>query len=196
MNERRPASSINWEAVWQSLDWGSERHQQVLQQTLAQRAEKYARPAETDELVDRDTLKALVFTRGPERYGIPVAHVVQGLDVYRITPLPCAPAYYRGVINLRGRILSVFDLRRFWGLPEADPPGPPRLVITRAARRELALLADDILRLATIPTEEIVPPVVAGITLDHVQGVSPEGVVILDMESLFADRRLIVHEEL
>ena len=61
---------------------------------------------------------------------------------------------------------------------------------------EFALIVDDVLELASIPLQEITPPVSAGVGLDHVQGVSPGGTVIIDVESLSSDRRLRVHEEL
>ncbi len=186
---------IQWEEVWRSLDW--ERQQRrYADQILAQRTAKYARPVEESTSPDQATLSALVFLRAGERYALPVAHVLRGDTPARITPLPGVPPCYRGVINLRGRILSVLDLPRLWGLPvDRDPPAP-RLIVIQAARLTLALLADDILEIAQIPLSAIVPPLAAGIGLAHVQGLSPDGTVILDVASLADDPRLTVHDEL
>ncbi len=197
MSYLRFSSSIDWDAIWESLNWDSSVEDADVVRTLAQRAENYARPIEQDSQSDDDALKALVFVQGQERYAIPVPYVMQGLTTQRITPLPCVPDYYRGVINVTGRILSVLDLRRFWGLPAAeDVPELPRLIVVRAGALEFALLVDDVLELASIPLHEITPPLSAGVGLDHVQGVSPGGTVIIDVESLLLDRRLKVHEEL
>ncbi|MBN1964876.1 MAG: chemotaxis protein CheW, partial [Anaerolineae bacterium] len=99
-----------------------------------------------------------------------------------------------GVVNLRGRILSVLDLRRLWGLPAADLPDYPVIVVVAAKRLALAVLADDVIGLARFPAGAVAPPHSAGVDVGHVQGVSPDGVVIVDVESLFADRKLIVKE--
>jgi purine-binding chemotaxis protein CheW len=196
-------SRINWDEVWQKLDWGSPNRQANLEETLAQRAEKYARPKELRQDSEQDTVRVLAFTRANERYAIPVSSVQQGMMQARLTPLPCVPAYYCGVINLRGQIVSVLDIRRLWGLP-ADPPDaqvrviviqPPQARVAGSAYL-LALLADDVQQMVALPLHEIVPPVVAGVGLPHVQGVSPNGMVILDIDSLVTDRRLRVHEEL
>jgi len=189
-------SRINWDAVWQSLNWGSADQQDNVEQTLAQRAEKYARLQESEIETADENLKVLVFTQGQERYAIPVSFVQQGMSELKLTPLPCVPTYYRGVINLRGRILSVLDLRCLWGLPAQDVPGLARVIVVRAGALELALLAEDVVQMLSIPLQKIVPPVVAGVGLPHVQGVSPDGLVIVDIESLASDRRLRVHEEL
>lgn len=197
MSYLRFSSSIDWDSIWKSLNWDSSIAEVDVTLTLAHRAENYARPIEQDGQADDDALKALVFVQGQERYAIPVPYVMQGLTTQRITPLPCVPDYYRGVINVTGRILSVLDLRRFWGLPATDDgDGLPRLIVVRAAALEFALIVDDVLELASIPLREITPPVLAGVGLDHVQGVSPGGTVIIDVESLSSDRRLRVHEEL
>ncbi len=192
----RSSTAVDWEAVWRSLDWGSDRQLQALQETLAQRAARYAQPLPEETTVEQGALVALAFYRGQERYAVPVVHAMQGLDAARITPLPCVPPFYRGVINVRGRILSVVDLARFWGVPAPDPPGVSKLLILGAAGFQIAVQVDDILGVIDIPLQDIVPPVVAGVALDHVQGVSSTGIVILDVEGLLRDRRLIVHEEL
>jgi len=186
---------VQWDDVWRSLDW-DRRERRYTDQILAQRTAKYARPAEESAPADQAALSALVWVRGGERYALPVAHVLRGDAPARVTPLPGVPPYYRGVITLRGRILSVLDLPRLWGLPvDRDPPAP-RLIVIQAARLTLALLADDILEIAHFPLSAIVPPVTAGIGLAHVQGLSPDGTVIIDVASLAADPRLNVHDEL
>lgn len=186
---------MKWEEVWRSLDWDRDSYHNV-EETLDQRADKYARPPEQDSQNDQDTLKALVFERGQERYAIPAQHVLRGVAEPRITPLPCVPDYYRGVINVRGRIISVLDLRRFWRIPVRGEVETPRLIVVRAGAHELAIQADDVLELARIPLSEIVPPVTAGIGLEHVQGISSDGLVVVDVESLSRDQRLFIHDEL
>ncbi len=186
---------VDWDAVWRSLDWNSDQSQD-LEKTLLRRAERYARPTDDGQQTDRETLELLIFWRGQERYALPVETVMQGAVLPHITPLPCVPSFYCGVINLRGRVVSVLDIRRYWGLPETAAPDSPNLIVIRAGQHEMALLADDIDGLASLLLSAIVAPTAAGISLAHVRGVSPDGIVILDIESLFADPRLTVHEDM
>lgn len=188
-------SLIDWDAVWSSLDWDIETRVKTAETLLTQRAAKYAQPPKTDDLADANTLTVLVFVRGQERYALPVACVAQGLDAPQLTPIPCTPAYYLGALNLQGRIVSVLDMATYWGISTDDSNGPLKLIVTRAGELEIAIQADDVLGLLDIPTQDILPPTTAGIGLEHTQGVNPDGIVILDVESLFSDRRLIVHEE-
>ncbi|MBN2470563.1 MAG: purine-binding chemotaxis protein CheW [Anaerolineae bacterium] len=187
-------SMIDWGAVWRSLDWDG--HDRLsADDVLAQRTEKYARPPETDSTLTHDSLTVLVFLRGQERYGIPVNYVVHGVTEPHITPLPCVPDFYRGVINLRGQILTVLDLQRLWGLPATDEAARPRLVVVSFGGMTLALQADDVRDLVSIPLPDIVPAVTAGVGLEHVQGLSPEGIVLVDMESLAIDSRLRIRDQ-
>ena len=71
----------------------------------------------------------------------------------------------------------------------------PRLIVVQAGTLELAIMADDVLEMTGIPLTEIVPPVTAGIGLDHVQGISTSGIVIVDVASLATDPQLFVHDE-
>jgi purine-binding chemotaxis protein CheW len=189
-------SIIDWGTVWESVEWGDAEQHENADSILSSRAERYARPPEVAAQEDQDTLRTLVFLQGQERYAIPVSYVVRGVAEPHVTLLPCVPRYYRGVINLRGRILSVLDLQRFWGLPGTSAVDKAQLIVIQAGVLEVALLADTVLEMARMPIEDIVPPVTAGIGLPHVQGVSPDGVVIVDVESLATDERLIIHEEL
>ncbi len=194
MTDESQRTDIDWEAVWRSLDWES-KNDALAARTLALRAEKYARLAEDVDATGDDALMVLLFSRAGERYAIPIDHVLHVLDAPTITPLPCVPDYYRGVINLRGRILTVFDLRRFWGLQAADPAAPT-LIIVSAAALTLALLADEVLDFASIPAGNIAPPTVTGGGPTHqLQGITTDGVAILDVEKLLADQRLIVQGE-
>jgi purine-binding chemotaxis protein CheW len=185
-------ATIDWDAVWRSLEWDN-RGRTDAEQILAQRTEKYARPP-GQEAALRELLSVLVFTRGKERYGIPIEHVLHGVSEPSITPLPCVPPFYQGVIALRGQILTVLDLPRLWGLPVGKDPPAPRLIVVTLGALTLAIQADDVHALAEIPLAAVVPAVTAGVGLAHVQGLSPDGIVIVDMDSLADDPRLLVHD--
>jgi purine-binding chemotaxis protein CheW len=124
-----------------------------------------------------------------------------------------------GVVNLRGRILSVLDLRRLFNLPSAEAEEDdeldaeetgPYLVVVEMATMEIALLVDDVLTVESVPVSQIqeVVGTVRGLHPEYVLGVvarndadagtgeSGSIVVVLDLAALLADERLVVHEEI
>ena len=141
-------------------------------------------------------LQVVAYRAGGTEFGADIRDVREIIKLDALTAIPGASTHVEGVINVRGKMLSVLDIRRFWGLPGKPPEGICPCIVVRAAPLEFALLTDNVLELAAFPLHAITPPVAAGVGLEHIQGVSPEGVVIIDVESLVRDRRLIVHEEL
>jgi purine-binding chemotaxis protein CheW len=101
-------------------------------------------------------LELLVFDLGGRSYGLPSSDVIELVRAVAIAPLPNGPRIVAGVINVRGRILPVFDLRVRFGMP--SPPVEPtdHFILARARRRVIALRAERAIRLATIRREEIV----------------------------------------
>jgi purine-binding chemotaxis protein CheW len=134
-----------------------------------------------------------------------------------ITHVPRVPEWVAGVVNLRGRILSVVDLRLFFDLPAAEgvenegreSGGESYLVVVETPDMEIGLLADDVLAVESVPMSQIqdTAGVVRGLRPEYVQGVvmfkgddaggQDDGsmVVVLDLIALLADDQLIVREE-
>jgi purine-binding chemotaxis protein CheW len=203
-----------------SLD-GSEISQQVLQQIWAERAARLAKVPEEAESGEQITL--LLTQLGREIYGLDARYVDRIEPVAYLTRVPRVPEWVAGVTNLRGRVLSVVDLVRFFGLPasslgEASENGDPEnmqqsdpyLVVVESADMELAFLVDRVLAVERIPLTQIqkTADTVRGLRPEYVQGVAERKrssvvennhetmVIVLDLPSLLADERLIVHEEI
>ena len=77
-------------------------------------------PADTGAAVDARAGKYLVFQIGREEFGIPVLKVREIMGIQDITAVPQTPAYLKGVINLRGKVIPVVDLRLKFRLPEVE----------------------------------------------------------------------------
>jgi purine-binding chemotaxis protein CheW len=86
--------------------------------------------------------RIVVFTVGRLRCGISLAAVERVVRMVEITPLPEAPPFIRGVINVQGEVTPVIDLRRRFGLPERAVELRDQLIITSSAQRNYALMAD------------------------------------------------------
>jgi len=142
-------------------------------------------------------LDLLEFRLAQERYAIENRHIQEVCPFKELTLLPCTPAFIRGIVNLRGRILPVLDLKRFFGLPEIGLTDLHRIILVRGADLEFGLLADDITGLRTIPVGSVqpAPPTLTGIRSDYLKGVTAERLIVLDLARILTDPGIIVNEE-
>jgi len=162
---------------------------------LQQRAEALARRAGSDGPAG-PVLEVVEFKLGPERYAIESSFVREIIPLDDVTPLPCTPPFVRGLINLRGRILPVIDLKRFLGLPEAGIADLHRILVMDSPHMEFGLLADIVGGIRRIPLEDLQPPPPAlGPQTRCLRGVTAEMLVVLDGAQLVSHPRLVVHEE-
>jgi purine-binding chemotaxis protein CheW len=192
---------------------------ETMQEVLARRAARLAEaPAEAET---GEQVSLLLIRLGREVYGLDAQYVdrVEPVDENRITHVPRVPDWVAGMVNLRGRVLSVVDLARFFGLPAKAPElqsgdvnqqAGAHLVVVETPHMQVALLADGVLAVEAIPTLKIQETMgtVRGLRPEHVRGVSerktslvtPDNasdsiIVVLDMPALLADERLVIHEE-
>lgn len=213
---------FDWDAIRQrvaeataAMEESIEASPEELRRIWAQRAADLAQaPAERDE---GEHIRLVLVGLGREIYGIDASYVFNVKLADLITYVPRVPEWVAGVVNLRGRIFSVVDLRRFFGLPPAQVEkdedvdaggGPPYLVVVETPDMEIALLADDVLTVESVPISQIqdTAGTVRGLRPEYVQGVIARAggdaeepssmVVVLDLLALLADERLIVHEEI
>jgi purine-binding chemotaxis protein CheW len=163
---------------------------------LHKRAKALARQLEQDQGAGAG-LDILEFLLTYETYAIEMRWVAETYPLKDLTPLPCTPPFVAGIINVRGRILSVIDIRKFFDLPEKGLSDLNRVIIVHNGEMEFGILADEILGTRSIPLTEVQPPLptLTGIREEYLKGVTRERTAILDGARLLADKNLIVHEE-
>ncbi|HJV67364.1 MAG TPA: chemotaxis protein CheW [Geomonas sp.] len=165
------------------------------QATLLARAARLARrPA--GEAAER-RLECLEFLLSGERYAVELSYVSQTLPLTDYTPLFCTPPFVLGITHLRGRIVSIVDLRRFFELPALGLSDLNRVIVVGNGSVEFGILADEIHGVASLAAASLKPPPDAftGIREEFLAGVSADRLALLDMAKILADRRVIVHEE-
>lgn len=179
------------ENVWRGLTPNEK------QEILRKRAQALARPLAQDP-GDGAALDVLEFMLAHETYAIEMRWVTETYPLKELTPLPGTPSFVAGIINVRGRILSVMDIRKFFDLPEQGLTDLNRVIIVHDGAMEFGILADEILGTRTIPQSEIQPPLptLTGIREEYLKGVTRERTAILDGEKLLTDRKIIVHDEI
>jgi purine-binding chemotaxis protein CheW len=165
-------------------------------QVLRARARALARTRERPPAAET-LLELLEFRLSQECYALETRHVQEVCPLKELTPLPCTPAFVLGIVNVRGRILPVLDLKQFFGLPEQGLTDLHRIILVRGNDLELGLLADVIVGLRSVPADNLQPslPTLTGIRSDYLKGVTAERLIVLDLDRILSDPRIIVHEE-
>ena len=108
------------------------------------------------ELKATDTVSQWVtFRLGDEIYGIDVLQVQEVLRITEISPVPGAPSYVLGIINLRGNVVTVIDARSRFGLPAKDTDDASRIIVVDAFEKVVGLLVDNVSEVAYVPNSQI-----------------------------------------
>ena len=144
-----------------------------------------------DATTTGDERQLVVFQLGAELYGVEIARVHEIIRLQAITRVPRAPAFVEGIINLRGKVIPVVDLRRRFGLPTAEHTRASRIVVVEIGDQVVGLIVDavsEVLRIAGA-TVEPPSPVVAGPESEYLHGIAklPERLVmLLDLDRVLA----------
>ena len=166
------------------------------QRILRERAQSLAR-LPSPAPAAHSTLDLLEFRLASERYGLETRCVHEVHPLRELTPLPCTPEFMLGIVNVRGRILPVLDLKKFFQLPDQGLTDLHRIIHLRGNGLELGLLADVMVGVRRVPLDRLQPslPTLTGIRSEYLKGVSDERLVVLDLDRLLSDPKIIVHEE-
>lgn len=163
---------------------------------LRERAKGLA--TETENADPADYLEILEFQLAWERYAIESFHVREVFPLERLTPLPCTPDFVLGIANVRGEMISVVDIKKFFGLPQKGLGDLNKLIVLESPAMGFGILADAVLGMRRIPRDDIQPPLptFSGIGEDYLHGVAYGHTIVLDAQKLMGDTRMVVREEI
>ncbi|HLW60626.1 MAG TPA: chemotaxis protein CheW [bacterium] len=136
----------------------------------------------------------VTFVIGGEAYGIDVTHIHQIHPVRGLVTLPSTPEFVAGVINIRGTLYSVINLRRFLGLLDAGAGSPAKVVLVTGAGLTVGILADEVGDVRTVPVQDIgkMSSLDWAVREEYVFGIMPDALIILNLDAILGDRRMIV----
>ena len=144
-----------------------------------------------------ESLEILEFRLAYESYAIEACFVREVCPLKDFTPVPCTPPFVLGIVNVRGQILSVIDLKKFFELPEKGLSDLNKVIVAHNRDIEFGILADAVAGVRAIPVADIQAPLptLTGIRQDYLKGVTRDRLVVLDGAKLLSDSRMKVERE-
>lgn len=149
----------------------------------------------TGQQNDSELLQLVSFMVGTEEFAIPILSVQEINRMMQITRVPQSPPFIEGVINLRGKIIPVMDLRKRFGLGVAENSNDSRIIVVEVHGRVIGFTVDQVNEVLRISAGIVEPPpaMVCGIDSDYVQGVGKLDdrlLILLDLARLFSSEQL------
>jgi purine-binding chemotaxis protein CheW len=141
------------------------------------------------------TREVLVFVLGAEEYGIDILKVQEIRGYEKVTPIPSAPVYLKGVVNLRGVIVPVIDLRVKFGMADPKYDSFTVVVILRLAQRVIGVVVDGVSDVVALAQNEVKDAPQLGTVVDasFIAGLATQNdrmVLLLDIEKLLSSGEL------
>lgn len=143
---------------------------------------------------NEDTLKDkyLTFSLADEDYGIEIRYVIEIIGIQKITKVPNLPIFIKGVINLRGKVIPVMDVRARFGLPARDYDERTCIMVVNIDGEAMGLVVDHVNEVADIPEAQVEPPPASGSSLagQYVSGIGKiddEVKILLDVKRLISE---------
>lgn len=133
-----------------------------------------------------ELIQVVSFHLGSEEYGVDISQVQEIIRMVEITHVPRAPHFMEGVINLRGQLIPIIDLRTRFAMPRAEQTKSTRIVVTEIGSKRVGIVVDSVSEVLNIPMEHIeeAPDMIAGVGTEYIQGVGKVGdrlVILLDL---------------
>ena len=121
--------------------------------------------------------KYLTFMLGPGHYGLEILKVREIIGLISVTAIPLAPAHVKGVINLRGTVIPVVDLRQKFGMDEVEATAETCIIVAHVGDREIGVLVDQVSEVQYFNTADIQDPPAfgQGIDIEFILGIGKVG---------------------
>jgi purine-binding chemotaxis protein CheW len=164
----------------------------AIREILRSRARQLAcKPKARDD--NGSAIEVIEFRLAKERYAIERKYVREVCPLRDLTPVPCTPAFVLGIVNVRGQLISVIDIKRFFELPETGITDLHAVVIIHADDIGVGILADAVVGAGSIPIGSIQAslPTLTGIRSQYLKGVTEQAVVVLDALRMLTDQKII-----
>lgn len=147
-----------------------------------------------EQEADTQKGKFLTFIIGNESYGMEIRYVTEIVGIQAITPIPELPGYIRGIINLRGKIIPVMDVRIRFKMPQKEYNDRTCVIVIEINDISIGLIVDSVSEVLSIPDQDIVsPPPVSKGNNKFIKAIGKAGnnvKLLLDCEKLLSEDEL------
>ena len=139
-----------------------------------------------------ELLQLVSFNIGDEEFGVDILKVHEINRMVDVTRVPNMPEYIDGVINLRGKVIPIIDLRRRFGMPRKEKDKNTRIVVVELAGRVLGFVVDAVSEVLRIPKSvtEPPPPIIAGIEAEYITAIGKlenRLLILLDLDKVLTN---------
>jgi purine-binding chemotaxis protein CheW len=136
-------------------------------------------------------LQLVTFKLGSEEFGVDILKVQEIIKMMNVTKIPNAPVFIEGVINLRGKIIPIVDLRKRLGFEDQEFDKSTRIIVVELDGLVLGFIVDSVSEVLRIPEDTIEPPpsMVAGIESEYIEGVGKLDdrlLILLELKKIFS----------
>src|SRR5215469_13935222 len=120
-----------------------------------------------------EVVQVVSFQLGSEEYGVDISQVQEIIRMVEITHVPRAPRFMEGVINLRGQLIPIIDLRTRFGMTKIPPTKSTRIIVTEIGNKRVGIVVDSVSEVLNLPMENVedAPEMIAGVGTEYIQGV-------------------------
>jgi purine-binding chemotaxis protein CheW len=141
------------------------------------------------DLDSKELLQLVTFRLGNEEFSLDILRVQEIIRHMELTRVPRTPDFVDGVINLRGRVIPVLDLRKRFGLPSDERTNETRIIVVDVDSKTVGLKVDAVSEVLRLPAETVepAPAIVTGAESDYIKGVGKlDGrlLILLDVEKI------------
>jgi purine-binding chemotaxis protein CheW len=138
-----------------------------------------------------ETIQVVSFKLGSEEYGVDIAQVQEINRMVAVTHVPRAPQFMEGVINLRGQLIPIIDLRTRFGMPRAEHTKSTRIVVTEIGAKRVGMVVDSVSEVLRLPTDQIeeAPEMITGVDTEYIRGVGKiedRLIILLDLAKIIS----------
>ncbi len=139
--------------------------------------------------------KYTIFTVAGEEFGIELEKIVEIIKPQKTTPIPRVPVFINGIINLRGSVIPLMDLRKRLGVESSSPH--ERIIITKLQGEKIGLLVDTVKDIVEIEEEQIASPpsIFKGLKPEYLRGIgkiSDTLIIILNLDNLMTSEEIML----
>ncbi|MEO7040166.1 MAG: chemotaxis protein CheW [Candidatus Elarobacter sp.] len=138
-----------------------------------------------------ETVQVVSFKLGSEEYGVDIAQVQEINRMVAITHVPRAPQFMEGVINLRGQLIPIIDLRTRFGMPRVEHTKSTRIVVTEIGTKRIGMVVDSVSEVLRLALDQIepAPEMITGVDTEYIRGVGKiedRLIILLDLARIIS----------